>query len=216
MRRIDQCDEKRFLRDVSEHKMIVKMDNGTYRHLVFKKPESSEYRFELITWPGYLTYVGDMGDFTFSRLDDMFQFFRTDKQQPVSGQTLFINTDYWAEKCVSVDKADGIKEYSPSLFREVIQEWIDQIIHDHSDNPHIEQYSAWLKQEVNEELLCYADDGEAEVRRLVDNFEIELEGEKLTISDFWETTLTEKTFRFIWCCYAIAWGIAQYDKAKNA
>jgi hypothetical protein len=33
-------------------------------------------------------------------------------------------------------------------------------------------------------------------------------------SDFWEHDLTEYTYHYIWCCYAIAWGIAEYDKAK--
>ena len=33
-------------------------------------------------------------------------------------------------------------------------------------------------------------------------------------SDCWEWRFTEYTHRFVWCCYAIAWAIKQYDAAK--
>ncbi len=34
----------------------------------------------LSAWPGHPAYAGDMGSFVFARLDDMFQFFRTDRR----------------------------------------------------------------------------------------------------------------------------------------
>ena len=37
----------------------------------------------------------------------------------------------------------------------------------------------------------------------------------LEFYDFWETDLEEYTFRYLWCLYAIVWGITQYDKQKG-
>jgi hypothetical protein len=33
-------------------------------------------------------------------------------------------------------------------------------------------------------------------------------------ADFWECNSDEYTSRFIWCCYALSWGIKQYDATK--
>src|ERR1035438_10338294 len=66
-----------FLADVAEHAMAVMQDNGVYRHLRFRKPGSSNMWFDLITWPGSLVISGDMGTWAFSRVEDMFAFFRS-------------------------------------------------------------------------------------------------------------------------------------------
>lgn len=70
---------ERFLQDVADHKMTVVMDNGVYRHLRFANSDSKlafNQWFDIVTWPGFLAYSGDMGCFVFSRLKDMFEFFR--------------------------------------------------------------------------------------------------------------------------------------------
>jgi hypothetical protein len=33
--------------------------------------------------------------------------------------------------------------------------------------------------------------------------------------DFREVDCEEYTHRFLWCCYALAWGIEKYDAAKQ-
>jgi hypothetical protein len=38
---------------------------------------------------------------------------------------------------------------------------------------------------------------------------------QFAFSDFWEHDLTDFTNRYTWCCYALAWGVSQYDKAKE-
>lgn len=91
--------ESRFPGDIATHQMTVKRNDGIYRHLRFGQPGTGTMAFSLTTWPGYLAYTGDMGDYMFCRLDDMFQFFRTDRQP---------NYGYWAEKVVAMDKQDGI------------------------------------------------------------------------------------------------------------
>ncbi|RYG95492.1 MAG: hypothetical protein EON58_14030 [Alphaproteobacteria bacterium] len=37
---------------------------------------------------------------------------------------------------------------------------------------------------------------------------------KQKFEDFWEHTLTDYTFHFMWCCNAIQWAIQQYDASK--
>ena len=52
--------------------MIVLRDDGVYRHIRFKKPGTGCMHFDLVTWPGYLCYSGDMGCYVFCRLNARF------------------------------------------------------------------------------------------------------------------------------------------------
>jgi hypothetical protein len=100
VKRNEQADaESRFPDDIAQHQMKVKRNDGLYRHIYFGRPGTGNMSFSITTWPGYLAYTGDMGDYVFCRLDDMFQFFRTDRTP---------NYSYWAEKVVAQDKADGV------------------------------------------------------------------------------------------------------------
>ena len=66
-----------FLKDVKNHGMEVRRDDGLYRHLIFRAPKDSWHQwFEVVTWPGSLAINGDMGSWCFSRIEDMFEFFR--------------------------------------------------------------------------------------------------------------------------------------------
>jgi hypothetical protein len=201
----DDCTKERFLRDVANHKMTILKDDGVYRHILFAKPDSSNMAFELVTWPNFLSYTGDMGAYTFSRTNDMFTFFRREDGE------LSINTGYWGEKCEAVDRISGIHEYSPEMFIEVVNEQCNEWIEDCE----LTGADAEKLREEIEDLKGYADDGEAFARNEAENFWFVHEGRKLTFNDFFETTLTKKTFRFVWCCYAIEWGISLYDKEKS-
>lgn len=120
-----------FLKDVSDHKMEIALDSGTYRHLKFKQSNNSwNMHYSLVTWPGYLCICGDMGTWTFARLPDMFDFFRSPRE-------MAINPSYWAEK---LQNGTG--------------------------------------------------------------------GGKCNAKKF--------EYQFIWCLYAIVWGIQKYDMAKSA
>lgn len=59
--------EARFPSDIATHRMTVIKDDGVYRHLRFRRPDTNCYSFDILTWPGYLAYVGDMGDYVFQR-----------------------------------------------------------------------------------------------------------------------------------------------------
>lgn len=188
--------QESFLKDVANHRMTVMRDDGVYRHIVFAVPGSWCMRFELITWPGFLCYVGDMGAFCFSRIDDMFAFFRDDR----SPDKLRINLQYWAEKLQAADKSDGAQEWSPEKFKAVIEHYLD------NDG---EPVSAEVRAAVEEEVLPHIDEGQHEAYRAASVFNYK----GFWFNDLWDHDFKEYTYRFIWCCYALAWGIRQYDAA---
>ena len=203
----DSVTEESFLQSVSGHVMTILEEDGVHRRIRFSKPGSSDMHFFLVTWSGYLCYCGDMGTFVFQRLEDMFAFFRSERG---GSEKLQINTMYWGEKCVAVDSVDGIREYSADSFRDVVKEWLQEQLEGEED----EKLKEELTSAVEDDLLAYADDGEAVARRQAEEFSFNWFGRAFEFTDFWETTLTVKTHRFLWCCYAIAWGIQKFDEVK--
>ncbi len=119
--------ENEFLRDVADHVLEVMRDDGVYRHIRFRKPGTMCMHFDLITWPGYLCYTGDMGTYVFARLADMFQFFRTDRSYaPRTGRRLAVNLSYWSEKLEAVDgsrNGGAAKEFSEKKLLRTINEY---------------------------------------------------------------------------------------------
>lgn len=111
----DKLSSASFLADVSGHTMTVIKDDGQHRHLRFRNNGSFNQAFEIITWPGYLAIVGDMGDYVFARITDMFEFFRGNS----------INLSYWAEK-VQASGREGVKEYSEEIARAWVKEQLDE------------------------------------------------------------------------------------------
>ena len=187
-------DEASFLRDVAHHKMAVLRDDGLYRHVRFRVGTSWHMSFDVTTWPGYLTFTGDMGSFIFARIPDMFEFFRS----PVPGSAnLSINPGYWGEKIQAVDRNSGIEEYSPERFRKLIAEWLDDA-----------EASSELRAAVDDEVLAYVDDGERDAVGAA--IEFEFKGRR-PFADFWEVDVKDYTYRFMWCCYALAWAVRMYD-----
>jgi len=187
-----KCTEEQFLKDVKDHVLHIAHDDGSYRHLRFRKPGTMHYSFDIIAWPGWLCYSGDMGCFVFERNPDMLSFFRDSG----SGM-IYINPEYWAEKLEAVDIVGGHKEFSKPRFEETLRDIVDD---DGGDNDE-------LSDEV-EQLIADCGEDERECRQAVEDFEY---NGKPYFHDFWEHDLTEFTYRYIWCCYALVWGIRKYD-----
>lgn len=125
------CPKEQFLRDVSEHVLTVLRDDGVERHLRFRKPGTYCYGFDLLTFPGHLLITGDCGSFLFRRLDDMFQFFRADRE-PVN--ELHINPQYWSEKLQATDcngaRGGAARKYAKEVFEENVRRLFDQHFED--------------------------------------------------------------------------------------
>lgn len=196
--------ESRFLNDVADLQMAVLRDDGLFRHVQFKNPKSFQYRFDLITWPGRLCIDGDMGTYVFSRIADMFEFFRT---KPDDAKGIFINLGYWAEKVLAQDKNGGIMKYSADV--------AEARVIDHLSD--LEQcgrtISDELRSAIQDEVIAEFLNGEHEAHRALSEFEWE---GKQFFHDTWEWNLREYDYSYTWCCYAISWGIRQYDELKLA
>ena len=186
---------QRFEREVAEHALTVEHDHGLYRHLRFAKPGTSFGSFSIVTWPGSLCVDGDMGTYTFSRIEDMFEFFRRPKGD------LEISSVYWHQKVTAADTSGELREYDADLFRRRIADRRDDA-----------QASADLRRAVEVEVLPHAEDGESAAIAAADGFEhYDGEGGVFTFSDFGEVNLRVYSEHFLWCLYAIVWGIRQWD-----
>lgn len=215
-----QLTEESFLKDVATHEMHVLMDSGVYRHLRFKRPGTGCMHFDLITYPGYLVYSSDMGCYVFSRLEDMFEFFRADREHRHlrNGETLAINLGYWSEKLRAVDGGrnnPGAMEFSEEKFRRVINEyrvgWMRQ-----------SKEREWLTKEQRRDLwesveysvIDKIDDSGQVATSAAYEFSNYINGRQFCFEDLFENNFEQFRHRFIWCCYALAWGVKKYDESK--
>jgi len=195
-------EEARFTKDTAEHVMTILHNDGLYRHLRFKKPGTMFYYFDLITWPGHLTIAGDMGTYTFERTEDMLTFFRG------AGD---INPQYWSEKIRAGTGTNGqvAMEYSEALFKKHVSESVAEYVEYH-DLDEAERDA--LIEEVRIQVLENGDTYQAQgARASLDEFS---DGKHFRIfEDTWEWDLSDYTVQFLWCCFAIRWGIATFDAA---
>ncbi len=182
-----------FLADIAGHQMKVKLDNDLYRHVVFQKPENSNLWFSIVTWPGCLTIHGDMGTWTFSRVTDMFMFFRDDN--------LRINADYWSEKLQHGTHGgrEGAKVFNEDRFREHL---LAQLTNYYSlEGEQLKEVTEALQNEV----FCH------DFR-----YDLLIAARDFKCGDFQFDSCElpdgkEYAYHFVWCLYAIVWGIQQYD-----
>ena len=228
------CPKETFLRDVAEHGLTVLRDDGVERHLRFCKPGTYCYGFDLITFPGHLLVTGDCGSFLFQRLDDMFQFFRTDRKP---ADNLHINPMYWSEKLRATDcsgaRGGAAKKFSQETFEANIKRWFDERFEEEIENDASTDESDWdyeeyaeqraknvAKRKARREAIWAAVESEviyhSDNEHLAAQAAYDFEHDGFRFQDFYEVDNTEYTFHFIWCAYAIAWGIKRYDEAKAA
>lgn len=195
--RSESCDmsevSKQFEESTADHQLRILRDDGVYRHVEMRKSNgSSVCMFGVVTWPGHLAYYGDMGDFIFRRLNDMFEFFRGDREP---------NFGYWAEKV----QTGVTEEWSPELFREYVEETVEGW----TEHPKLNQQEL---REAASEILSMIDDGEYECRRIARDFDF------YGINPFensWEHTFTRWTYHYEWACYAIQRLVREYDAVKE-
>lgn len=191
----------RFARETANHRMTVLHDEGLYRHVRFKHPDTGFYWFDLITWPGRLSFAGDMDGYTFARTKDMFEFFRTSSRYG-------INPGYWSEK---VDGGrDRTKRYSEDKFRELVAEHIA----DHEEE--FPGLTAAVQSEILDNDYAVDLDYEDAARDALDTFRFKSDDGEFRFTDTWEWDLRDYDWTFLWACRAIVWGIEQYDAAKVA
>ena len=206
-----------------KHTMTVLRDDDLYRHIRFQEPGTSIWHFDLVTWPGHLVITGDLEDFHFARVSDMFEFFRN----PVG----YINPGYWAEKLRGPVRT---KSYSADRFKQLVFEHF----HDAQDwlpRPHAPLWRA-IRLQVLTDVEVY---DESAAHRALQEFRFyeppplappvsraqdfvpqylpkaSRRGVDFEFTDSWEWDLKEYDYHFLLSLHAIVWGIAQYDQAKR-
>lgn len=197
----------RFQEDVASHQLHVLHDNGVYRHLRFQRPTTRTYFFDLVTWPWHLAITGDMGAHVFCRLEDMFEFFR-DPNNYGDG----INPQYWAEKVIS--GKDDVKRYDQDIFQAVI---LAEAAEHESQFPGLvkvvnnEIFHEWRGVEWSCEEIALQAMSTFEFPPLPRNPDVPVfQFEATADYDF-----RDWTYHYLWCCHAIRWGVAQYDRRKQ-
>jgi hypothetical protein len=208
---------ERFARDTATHRMTILHDDGLYRHLRFTamhlcndaewRAANGFYWFDLITWPGSLTINGGCGTYTFSRITDMFEFFRS---------RYGINPQYWAEKVQGETK---VKSYSEEQFRQQVKEAVTEA---EGECPGV---SAAVEEKFYGVLAEWDITYEDGARRALGEFSFyKDESDRYAprkepdfrFCDAWEWDFTDWDWTFLWCCHAIQWGIGQHDKQAVA
>ncbi len=179
--------------------MTIIRDDGLYRHLQFRKPEHSNYHYELITWPGYLCICGDIGTSVFRRVEDMFKFFRGER----------INPPYWGEKLQAIGTYTGYEEFSESIFQERVKDHFDEWEFENDE----QKKETWedIEQHILEDVSRA--DGSWPAYNAVYSYKGPY-GHRF--QDFFDGGgCNEFTFHYIWVLYAIVEGIRQYDATRK-
>lgn len=187
-----------FLSTVKDHKMTIEQDNGVFRCIEFEKPGNVSYYFRLTTFPGYLVITGDCGNYVFRRLHDMFDFFRS--------SDFTIDPGYWAEKLDAIDKHSNVRVYSEELACKFLTEDFNNWCEENGYNEHgQDDLHASDSYDFQHAILdgCATEDGFL----LLGTVELPCG----YTCDTWEFDPYELSPSFIWCLYAIVWGIQQYD-----
>ena len=208
--------ESVFLREIAEHGIKIVRDDDIHRHIVFKNPDNSNCWFELVTWPGHLCISGDCGTYVFSRINDMFEFFRMDKNDfnYRKDASLNINPIYWGEKLQAVDRCSGFMEFDEDSFKARVKEHFDGFVESHPDLNIDHKNELWAQ--IQDDVLVYSDN-EHEAYSVVNNFDYYIGDHVFQFTDFFDGGATETyASRYLWCLYAIVWGIRQYDLTKQS
>ncbi|WP_153995362.1 hypothetical protein [Mycobacteroides abscessus] len=180
------------------HQMKVLRDNGLYRHIRFAEPGTGIWRFDLVTWPGHLVITGDLEDFHFARIEDMFEFFRN----PVG----YINPQYWAEKLRGpVRSMSFSQEVFKRLVYEHFRDWCRW-----NDGPHRPLWRAICNEVLLDEY------GEMGDETMAHHALTQFRHGDFEFTDSWEWELKDYDFHFLVALHAIVWGINRYDAAKAA
>lgn len=204
------CTFERFTKDTAEHQLKIHRDDGLFRHLTVQKPNTSNMHYHITTWPGYLCMSGDMGCYVFSRLPDMFQFFR--------GKPGEINPYYWQEKLQAGAGYDGARAISEEFDGDAYDQRMDQYLADFiedldpNDTDEAEQIAA-ATEAVND-FKNFREDSEWDVVSRINNWDRSDAG-GLELDDFFEGRLDKLKFNYMWCCFAIVHAIVLYDAAKS-
>jgi hypothetical protein len=202
------ADAKRFLSDVvRDHQMKIELDQGVHRSILFKRPHSGIYHFRLVTWPGHLAISGDVGDYIFARLPDMFDFFRY--AGPEYDKDDRINRDYWNDKlrsnCVSSERY----QMDDKAYLEAVR----SMLNDHIRGMSLSDAKT-VVEEAKRDDLFEVPGSHPQACVILYRWRCPVTG-RCPFDDFWDYRVTTESFQLVWSMRAIQWGIKRYDLFKQ-
>lgn len=112
--------------------------------------------------------------------------------------------------CGSDSICEHDKAFAAAALAQPSKQWVEWIepwgVND-------EPVSQELRDAIQTDVLSHIDDDDSghEVFRAASDFQ---HGD-FTFTDLWDHDFKDFTFRFQWCCYALAWGIQQYDQKQK-
>lgn len=194
--------QEHFDKDVAEWTMETLRDDGLYRHLRFRMASGGFRWFDIVTWPHRLVITGDCETFTFTRLEDMFEFFRSGGSR--------INPSYWQEKII--DARDRARSFDWDRFRSEALAEFDRA----KKECEYTEIRAAARQDLEDSLDETEPDEWGAVQLLREYSYRHDGGRPYFYFDLSDGAPDGKgwNYHYIWCCRAIVWAIAQYDTAK--
>ena len=199
--------QETFLRDVRDHQMTIELDQGVHRSLLFKRSHRSAYHFRLVTWPGHLAISGDMGDYTFARLIDMFDFFRF--AGPAYDCDDRINVGYWDEKLTAVCKSGDRHSLDEAAYIDAVR----SLLAGHLGEMALSDAKTVVREARWDDLF----DPPSTTREAEDRlyaWRCPVTGDA-PFSELWNRRISTASFHLVWCMRAIQWGIKRYDLMKQ-
>lgn len=185
---------RQFLSNTGGHVMKVLRDSGGYKHLRFQEPGTSMWYFDLVTWPGSLAVVGDIGNgYVFSRELNMLSWF--DHGQEAG----HVNPSYWAEKLAG--GRHSVKSFSADMFAAKVRDEARDTLDEMDPDVHAEFNAAV------EELLADTVPESTPAHEAVRDFMFQ---DELVWHDTWEWDFTDYDYHFLIACHAILWGAQKY------
>ncbi|MFD4111599.1 hypothetical protein ACFWWU_36410 [Streptomyces sp. NPDC058650] len=189
---------RQFRSETTEHELTILHEDGVYRHLRVAKPGTGMWHWDIITWPGYLTIVGDIGDgYTFKRELDMFTWFSTRGVEPYD-----INPSYWRQKLVS-SLTENVETFSGRKF----VAWMRETVTEHYDGEAMpDEVTAGL---AELEECDHYDQAHGVAQEFGDEHRL---GE--LFEDMWDVSFQDYDHHFLLACFAIVDGIRRYRATK--
>lgn len=232
---------ERFARDTVKHQLTIRHDDGLYRHLYAADRSHGFHWFEIVTWPGALAVRGDMGAFTFSRNPDMLDFFRRSAWQGAPNLQYWaekadaVDThagirEYSADllrQCIETDLTAAAEDDLAGRLSTRAENL--GTTNDRLPAPVIEEcraasaaYMAGLREELDDDLTgewpTWSIDDEGDALAAVHQFEYRPDdaprSEPPFTFDPTEWDVRDWSWQYMWCCHAILWAVAAYDRAK--
>jgi len=179
-------------------------DQGLYRHLRFDSADVNASNFEIMTWENHLSITGEAGSFVFAAKKDMFAFFRR-----VDGG-ITVNPSYCSDKLISIDQNIKFRHFDPQKFIDQVTLqfilWSDQ----NNDLAEVTIKAVW--DDIQTKVIAAVAEGQAQAYQAVKDFQ----HDAFQFEELLEVNTYTYNAKYLWCLFAICWGIQQYDNKQQS